>query len=524
MRDLMGLLALPALWLGRDAATVFQLAIEALERIVALDLSYVDVQAIAEQPISQRLRVGNKPADERQVAAWSEALEALGRMPIGAAPSVQDTPAGSLHVIRLSMGYSARSGSVWFGSRHGDFPTVNQSALLRAAATLAATGLQSARIDEQRASAARAKDEFLAMLGHELRNPLSPIFTALEIIRRQTDAPLSGPHAVIERQARHLSRLVDDLLDVSRITSGKVELSKEVVSLRAVLANAIEVTGPLIEGKGHLLTIDHPAVGVHVFGDSTRLVQVFANLLTNAAKYTPDAGNISVNTRLRGAVADVAVRDDGVGIGSDLMPRLFRIFEQGASSIARSDGGLGIGLALVRNLVSLHGGTVQAFSAGVGKGSTFTVTLPITNELSPIASATLVTHRQQSDRTQRVRVLVVDDNADALATTAQFLRLSGLDVASAEGARRALELAASFDPEVALIDIGLPDANGFDLGRELARRLDNNKQLRLISLSGYGTSKDHERSKAAGFEEHLVKPVDLDHLLLLLSPDGRARE
>lgn len=522
LRDLMGLLTLPALWLGRDAATVFQLMAESVEHIVALDMTFVEVQALADHPVIRTLRVGGTSVDEASMSPWSESLQALADMPIGAASRLQQTPVGDLNVIRLSMEYSASGGSVWFGSRKKGFPSLTESAILRAAATLAATGLQSARIDHKRASAGRAKDEFLAMLGHELRNPLSPIFAALEIIRRQGDVPLSGPHAVIERQARHLSRLVDDLLDVSRITRGKVELHKEVVSLASILSSALEATGPLMKACGHNIVVTLPDADAGVFGDPTRLVQVFVNLLTNAGKYTPDNGRISLETITEGDAATVVIRDNGVGIDAETMPRLFRIFEQGDGSLDRSRGGLGIGLALVRNLVGLHEGTVRAFSGGLGQGSTFTVTLPLRSAIA----GTIETRTPASPssapadtRQQQVRVLLVDDNQDALDTMAEVLRLDGIEVAVAAGPSEALEVAALFDPEVALIDIGLPGMHGFDLGKELARRA-GLKPLRLISLSGYGLPRDYRDSIAAGFEQHLVKPVDFDQLLALLSAPG----
>ena len=519
LRDLMGLMTLPALWAGQNASTVLRLMTEAVEHLVRLDMSYIDVQAIADEPAITGLRVGGVAATGAELLKWKDAISSLGKMAITSAPALHETPAGRLRVVRVSMGFSARGGSVWFGSAEPTFPTLTQSAFLRTAATLAATGVQSARVDHERERASRAKNEFLAMLGHELRNPLAPIFTSLELIKRQSDQPLDRPHAIIERQARHLSRLVDDLLDVSRISHGKVELHKAHVELRAILVNALEAVEPIVAQRRHVVTAAYPDRSMLLWGDATRLTQVFVNLLTNAAKYTPANGKIWLETSVEGDAAIVCVRDTGDGISPELMPRLFGIFEQGFNTIDRAGGGLGIGLALVKDFVALHDGTVVATSAGVGTGSTFTVRLPLAPSIAdtpgtrPCETVEIATPKSRQARaSEGLRVMLVDDNVDALELTAELLRDSGFEVAAAHDSVEALALLKSFGPAVVVVDIGLPIMDGYQLAAELRRR-SSPGALRLIAMSAYGQPEDHRRSLATGFERHLVKPVDADALV-----------
>ena len=518
VRDLMGLLALPALWSGRDTETVLQLTTEAIERIVDLDLTYVDVHFQSEQPPFSRLRVRGVTETAERLDKWQEALHALHQMPLSSAACVQATPLGALRVVRLSMGYTNQNGSIWFGSLDPAFPLLAQSASMRAAATLAAVGLQSARIEHAREVASRAKDEFLAMLGHELRNPLAPIFTALELLKLQATGPLSPAHAIIERQARHLSRLVDDLLDVSRIARGKVELDSRRIDIRSIIVNAIEAVTPLIAQRFHNVASTLPDAPLFVVGDATRLTQIFVMLLTNAAKYTASRGHIGVEVLVDAERVSICISDDGSGISAELLPRLFNIFEQGSSTIDRSGGGLGIGLALVQSFVRLHGGTVTAVSDGLGKGSKFTVTLPLAPDVIPDQVHSQIARPSGGVVAvpRGLRVMLVDDNVDAIETMAEMLRSSGFQVVTALDPFQALVLAASFEPNVAIVDIGLPGMDGRQLAAELRRRA-GNKPLRLLALSGYGTADDIRRSAGAGFERHLVKPVNADGLVALLS-------
>ena len=518
LRDLMGLLALPALWAGRDGATVLQILTQAIERIVSPDMSYVDVPMLREEPPSRELRLKGRVLSEEHLMGWRDAIDHLQQMPIGAAPVSQVTPTGRLQVVRLSMGYSSRDGSMWFGSADSEFPSVTQLAFLRAATSLGATGLQAARIMHELEQASRAKDEFLAMLGHELRNPLAPIVTSLELIKQRSASPLDREHALIERQVNHLRRLVDDLLDVSRITSGKIQLTKEALQIKSVLFRAIEEVSPLLEQRRHKLVVDLPAEGAWISGDSTRLTQVFANLLTNAAKYTDLDGKISVTAAVEGGkMIHIHVRDNGVGISEELAPRLFSIFEQGRTSIDRSRGGLGIGLAIVKIFVELHGGTVKAISAGKGLGSDFEVSLPLISDQVGRANPTMAEssgHRPVPEAAG-LRVLLVDDNIDLLESMEIILRASGFTVAVALGSDEALKMVEDFRPMIAVLDLGLPVMDGYELANELRRSLPS-QFPRIIALSGYGQPSDRERSLAAGFEEHLVKPIDFEELIRAL--------
>ena len=524
LRDLMSLLALPALWAERDAAAILLNMLEAVEHIVAIDCSYVDVQALAEHSAIEYLRVSGAQYADEQLSHWQMALRDFRKMSITTAASVCHTPIGPLHVVRLSFGYSAQSGCVWFGSANASFPTVAQAALLRAATMLAATGLKSARIAHERQRASRAKDEFLAMLGHELRNPLAPIFTSLELIKRQTNAPLNRPHLIIERQARHLSRLVDDLLDVSRIARGKVDLDQRDVLLSPILAAALEATSPLFEQQRHVLALDLCERAIVVHADAVRLTQVFANLLNNAAKYTPANGRISVHVSQSEGQVIIRIKDNGMGISTGLMPRIFEIFEQGVTTVARSEGGLGVGLALVKNFVHLHGGTVTASSDGPGQGSEFTVTLPVSRADQPRTEAAGTDEPLPEPIVNEVheglRILLVDDNQDATESMAGLLRDLSINVAIATDAQDALSLVDSFNPAIAIIDIGLPGKDGHELAIELRRRFPS-RAIRLIALSGYGQQDDRLRSIAAGFERHLVKPVDIFTLTSLVF-EGRS--
>ena len=360
--------------------------------------------------------------------------------------------------------------------------------------------------EAQRAAeqAARVKDEFLAMLGHELRNPLAPIFTAIQLLRMRGE--LSREHEVIERQVVHVMRLVDDLLDVSRITRGKVRLERQRVELSEVTARAIEMACPLLEERRQRLAMAVPARGLVVHGDPSRLAQVVSNLLTNAARYSPVASQVTVRADRCGATVRLAVEDEGIGIEPAMLKPIFHQFVQGGEAGGRAEGGLGLGLAIVRSLVGLHGGRVWAESEGPGTGSRFVVELPACEETAldePAGGASGPEAGHQS-----LRVLVVDDNEDAAGLLAQVLEALGYSTRTAPDGPTALEVAAAFDPEVALLDIGLPVMDGYELaGRLRASR--PGRPLRLIAVTGYGQESDRARSRDAGFEAHLVKPVDL---------------
>jgi PAS domain S-box-containing protein len=368
---------------------------------------------------------------------------------------------------------------------------------------------QAARLAAEQAN--KAKDEFLAMLGHELRNPLAPIVTALQLMKLRSDHQTSKEQEVIERQVKHMMRLVDDLLDVSRITRGLIPLERRHLDVRDVVAKAIEVASPMLEERRHHLAIDSPQHPIMVDGDEGRLMQIFVNVLLNAAKYTDSGGHIAVSVTESEREARIEVRDDGRGIDRELLPRVFDLFTQGHQSSERSVGGLGIGLALVRTLTQMHGGSVEAHSAGPGHGSAFAIRLPVAvvgeqPAVPPPSALELGTARKKH------RILLVDDNEDALILLAQVLSAVGHEVHTASDPVMALQLVKALDPDVAILDIGLPVMDGYALAPLLRAELRHGRP-RLIALTGYGQKNDRERSRNAGFDAHLVKPIDAQRLL-----------
>jgi PAS domain S-box-containing protein len=358
--------------------------------------------------------------------------------------------------------------------------------------------------------------QFIAMLSHELRNPLAPISHAVHILQgspHQTPE-LARCAQMISRQADHLTRLVDDLLDVSRITNGKIQVQPAPLDLAPLLAQAVEGVHSLVTGLGHTLSLDIGTQPVPVIGDTTRLTQAITNLLSNAAKYTPQGGSIRVSLRRQTAVATLQVTDDGIGMSEALMQHAFEPFVQGSRSLDRSMGGLGIGLTLVKRIVGLHGGSVAVSSAGTNKGTQFTVTLPLTEQ--PIAAAPTATAPHVTHDSKGLRVLVVDDNEDAAVSLAELLRLSGHQVAVAHDGPDALRLAGDLPPDIVLLDLGLPGMDGYEVARHL-RAQPALRDTRLVALSGYGQESDKRATAQAGFEAHLVKPVALDELMRLLA-------
>jgi PAS domain S-box-containing protein len=376
---------------------------------------------------------------------------------------------------------------------------------------------------EQSASALRdadrRKDEFLAMLAHELRNPLAPISTASQLLMLASDpARVRAAGEVIARQVRHMTELVDDLLDVSRVTRGLVHLEMEDVNLKEVISGAIEQVRPLIDLRSHGLRTRVPIEPLWVRGDRTRLTQIFTNLLNNAAKYTPEGGDLDLDAEVAGARVTVHVRDSGQGIEPALLPRIFELFTQAERSPDRTQGGLGIGLALVRSLVTLHHGSITAQSAGKHRGAIFTVRLPL---IEPPAT-TGETHAQPDDiHTPALNVVVVDDNVDAAGTLQILLEVLGHRVRVFHRAREALDAVVAEPPDVAFLDIGLPDITGYELAREIRARLGQRTGV-LAALSGYGQPQDFDASRAAGLDYHLVKPLDHARLLEVLAQAGVA--
>ena len=392
----------------------------------------------------------------------------------------------------------------------------NVKALLR---MRQAEGERQAALEALR-EADRRKDEFLAMLAHELRNPLAPIRNAVEILRMSGDrAVRDRARDLVGRQVEHLARLVDDLLEVSRITRGKVELQRHPVRLSSVVRSALDVGRPHMEAQRHLVEVVNDVPGdPWIDVDPVRMSQVLGNLLHNAAKFTPAGGRIRLSMALTADALQIAVDDNGMGIPADVLPGIFELFAQGDRSLDRSQGGLGIGLSLVRGLVEMHGGTVSASSAGGGQGSRFTVRMP----RSILVEAPVGPQPASLPEERRARrVLLVEDNVDAAEAMLLLLREFGHQVHVVHDGHEALEAARQFEPEVVLLDIGLPGIDGYEIARRM-RAMPPLAQALIVAVSGYGQEKDRQRSAAAGFDAHLVKPVDPRAFVAVISgaPSG----
>jgi PAS domain S-box-containing protein len=363
----------------------------------------------------------------------------------------------------------------------------------------------------------RQKDEFLAMLAHELRNPLAPMRNALHLLKMpDADAPVAQhARAIMDRQLSHLVRLVDDLLDVSRIVRGKVELQCELIDLRAVVQRAVETAQPALDAHGHHLQVDLPDEPVWVHADVVRLAQAIGNLLTNAAKYTDSAGRVSLCAGVEADQAVVTVSDTGVGIAPEMLPRVFDLFVQGDRTLERSKGGLGVGLTVVERLVDLHNGRVSAYSAGPGHGSEFTVRLPLAQ--APWRHEARRRSEQPAPASQeRRRVLVVDDNIDACESMALILELGGYDARCVHDGPSVLQEALEWRPDAIVLDIGLPGMSGYEVARQL-RAHEELRGVMLLAMTGYGQQADRKRAHDAGFDRHLTKPVDPELLQDMLA-------
>jgi signal transduction histidine kinase len=384
-----------------------------------------------------------------------------------------------------------------------------------------------ARAEQALKEADRLKDEFLAMLAHELRNPLAPIRNAVHLMKLKSleDAQLRLARDIIDRQLLQLTRLVDDLLDVSRITRGKINVARERIELRDLVTHAVETVTPTIEARKHRLTVELPQRAFVIYGDPLRLTQVLGNVLGNAAKFTDNGGQISVRARRRHRDVEIAVRDSGIGIAPQVLPRIFDLFTQLDDRMGRAQSGLGIGLALVRRLVEMHGGTVRASSPGLGLGSEFVIRLPISVERADggsserlVATTGLAESSESQGATARVprrRILVADDNLDALESLATLLAQEGHEVFRAADGAEALVAAERHRPEIALLDIGMPRATGYEVVRRI-REEPWGHGMTLVALTGWGQESDRRRSHEAGFNAHLTKPVDPEILRRLL--------
>jgi len=451
--------------------------------------------------------------------------EALVTLPLS-------TPRGTLGVLALAfherrtfrdperrflLSMAAQCGQALERVRHAERERAAMERLQARHAELLVERKRLAEVLAQAQAASRAKDEFLAMLSHELRNPLSPIVTALDMMALGGAGPFAKERAVLERQVRHLRQLVDDLLDVARVSRGKIVLRRRVVPLAEVVERAVELASPLFEERGHALEVEVPGA-LLVEADERRLAQAVSNLLTNAAKYTEPRGHVVVRAWREDGSIRLAVKDDGAGIQAELLPRVFELFVQGSRQTDRAPGGLGLGLAIVRSFVELHGGSVHAESPGLGNGSTFTIVLPAAQ--GSAVAATPVRLEPRAAPAERMQVLVVDDNRDAADLAAEVLSDLG-EVRVAYDGPGALEVLRSFTPDVALVDIGLPVMDGHELARRIRER---SPDTRLVAVTGYGQESDRRRSAEAGFSVHLVKPVDVDTLRAVVMGRDRAYE
>ena len=422
-------------------------------------------------------------------------------------------------------------GVVAAGSLQPDFPTPNDLLLMHVGANQAALVREHRRSEESLREANRRKDEFLATVAHELRNPLAPIRNAVQILHSKelAEAEAQWARDVIDRQVQYMTRLVDDLFDLSRITRGKLTVRKQRIELRSVVDSAVESSRPNIEMWGHLLTITLPPEPIYLEADPTRLDQVLLNLLNNAAKYTPQGGHIWLSAQIEGegkgegegeGEVVIRVRDTGIGIRADMLPRIFEMFTQVDRSLGRSQEGLGIGLALVQRLVALHGGTIKAQSPGAGQGSEFIVRLPLGHSAKPDKEKEREWDMQRREESaggpSSYRILVVDDNRDAANCLAKLLRKSHNDVQTAYDGLEAVEAAAQFRPDLVLMDIGLPRLDGYEAASRI-REQPAADAIVLIAVTGWGQEEDRRLSREAGFDYHLIKPIEPAMLQTLLS-------
>jgi signal transduction histidine kinase/DNA-binding response OmpR family regulator len=526
-----------SLHLDSILARLLELLVPAVGGCAALELD-IDGQSEA------RYKAGAEPV---------EALESLASLPPAVCRAMSEARAGGYlmgirveptrearwpaglrfaYVLPLVVG-ERRLGACVVGTRGTDIQPLEEHDL-QEVATRAAIAVDNARLyrsleremarakaaEEKLQEASRRKDEFLAMLSHELRNPLSPIISAVHVLGKiaPDDGRIAWAREVVERQVTHLAGLVDDLLDVSRITQGKITLNREAVNLAKVLEHSIEIVRSPLDAKQHRLQLRVPETPVWVFGDFARLCQIFSNALHNAIKYTGDGGEIDLTaTPDRGSVV-VVIRDNGIGIEPQFLPYVFDVFTQGYRGLDRSQGGLGVGLAVVRRLVELHQGEVSVSSTGAGRGTEVRVTLPCISEVPQPAIEIAALSAAAGDAR---RVLVVDDNTDAAESIAMFLSLSGHDVRTVGDGHGALACLESFTPHVAIVDIGLPVMNGYELARAIRTRLGADAPL-MIALTGYGQAEDFDLSRAAGFDHHFVKPADLRSIQSLIEGPSAA--
>jgi two-component system, sensor histidine kinase len=398
-------------------------------------------------------------------------------------------------------------------------PAVRMALLREANEKLVIATLRAQEATEAAEHASRDKEKFLAMLAHELRNPLAPISNALAILRRRdsADATVTWVHDMIKRQVDHLTRLLNELLEASRLTTGKVMLKKQPIEICETMRFAIEASQPLISSRRQHLSVAFPPRPMVVDGDRTRLVQVFGNLLHNAAKYTPEGGSIRFSARQAAGTVEVRVADDGAGIAADVLPHVFDLFTQEGRSLDHAQGGLGIGLTVVRSLVELHGGTVKATSPGVGQGSEFCVAIPLMANPPPRVAGSSGEPLEAPGRS--LHIVLIEDNVDASDSLGALLRVMGHEVSTAFDGNTGFELVRDTQPQLVVCDIGLPGMDGYQIITRLRETVEGPMPF-MIALSGYGQPEDRARGLAAGFDHHLTKPVDVEELLRLIAAHG----
>lgn len=499
IRDLAALTALPSLCIGRTPEEALDILIEALPTALGCDLIYFLVPGPTPQ---ERGWMGGAPMPPERLGEI-RVITAADADGADATVFVQDEKLWCIEAevpLAPQRGAAVAPGRLLAGRRSPLDPETDR-VCIRTAANLIGTIVETANVLD----VARRKDDFLAMLGHELRNPLAPIVTAVELLK--PNPSVTRERDVIERHTHHLVRMVDDLLDISRVTHGHVELRQEIVSLASVLQRAVEISSRLVSRKAHELEVAD-AQGAMLQGDPIRLAQIFGNLLTNAAKFTPPGGRIVVLVERISGLVRVIVQDTGCGIARDQLKRIFEPFVQADRARDVLSGGLGLGLAIVRNLVERHGGSISVESEGRGRGAVFTVELPLATGVGkpkPTAQPQASTQRSQ------VRVLVVDDNIDIAALLSEALQAKGFQTAVAHDGRDALASWRTFRPHAGVLDVGLPGLDGYELAR--AVRAEYGSSAVLIAMTGYGGPVDRSRAVAAGFDLHLVKPVKLDDLV-----------
>jgi signal transduction histidine kinase/CheY-like chemotaxis protein len=497
IRDLAALDALPALCLGRMPDEALEIVMDALPTALGCDLVLISLPKAMSKTRARCF--GNEVTGEALLA-----LESALEPPPDPAEPITLPDARKVWCWQVELPVGTARGRLVVGHRRPLDPETDR-VLIRSAANLVGTTLESAKVLE----AAHRKDEFLAMLGHELRNPLAPIMTAVELLARHPVA--AREQKIIHRQVRHLARLVDDLLDISRVTRGHIELKKEAVSLEAVIERAVELATPLITRYQHTLQVDS-AQGLTLSGDLVRLAQVVGNLLTNAAKFTPPQGEIKVLVAAMPGRVRITVSDNGRGIPAPYLGRIFEPFVQAHGARDAARGGLGLGLAIVKNLVLQHGGSITVDSKGEGQGSSFSIELPTLTQPQQVAPP-LPAPREHSERAG-LRVLVVDDNVDVAQLLSEALELEGYQTATANDASAALETWRRFGPQAGVLDLGMPDVDGYELAQRL--RAEHGSRPVLIAATGYGQPDDRLRTAAAGFDCHLIKPVSLEELVRTL--------